>query len=128
MAAILLVDDSDAFRGSLAEFLREYFPHLLIGEAADADAALETISALRPELILMDVRLGKANGFELTRAVKNLYSPVVCILTSHNLPEYRDAAGHFGADYFLVKDAISMEQMAALIHAIFPSPATPPPV
>lgn len=118
MVTILLVDDSDTFRFYFAEFLRAYFPHLVISEARDASTAFAMIREAWPEFVFMDIDLGTENGLELTRAIKKIYSPFVCILTGYDLAEYREAAMRCGADYFLAKDAVSREQLALLIEPL----------
>lgn len=126
MNKILLVDDSDTFRLFFADFLRVYFPHLVIGEACDAKSTLAAIRTVWPELIFMDIDLGTENGLELTLTIKKIYSPFICVLTSYDLAEYREAAVRCGADHFLTKDSISREQLAPLIDsslAVAPPPA-----
>ncbi|HLF98212.1 MAG TPA: response regulator [Methylococcaceae bacterium] len=118
MITILLVDDSDSFRFYFAEFLRTYFPHLAVSEAHDAGTTFAAIRETWPEFIFMDINLGEENGLELTRAIKKIYLPFVCVLTSYDLPEYREAARRCGADYFLPKDTISREQLSALIEPL----------
>jgi DNA-binding NarL/FixJ family response regulator len=68
----------------------------------------------------MDIKLPGENGLEVTRKMKARYSNIiVIILTSYDLPEYREAAGQFGADYFLSKGSSSREEIMTLVDSIY---------
>jgi DNA-binding NarL/FixJ family response regulator len=105
MQKILIVDDNTLFRKTLKESLHSRFPSFIILEAQDGEEALQTIPTLVPDLIFMDIQLPNGNGLELTRLIKELYPNIkVVILTSYDLPEYRDAAFHYKADHYAPKD------------------------
>jgi DNA-binding NarL/FixJ family response regulator len=105
MQKILIVDDNTLFRKTLTECLHSRFPSLIISEAKDGDEALQTIPTFLPDLIFMDIQLPNGNGLELTRLIKGLYPDIkVVILTSYDLPEYREAAFHYKADHYAPKD------------------------
>jgi len=73
-------------------------------EAADGVEAFQKIDSHPPNLILMDVTLPGEDGLELTRKIKADYPGVtIIILTSHDSPEYREAAIRSKANYFLSK-------------------------
>ena len=102
---ILVVDDSTLFRKTLREGLHSRFPSLDISEAKDGEEALRTIPTFLPDLIFMDIHLPNGNGLELTRFIKGLYPAIkVVILTSYDLPEYRDAVFEYKADHYAPKD------------------------
>ncbi len=116
MLKILIVDDNAFFREMLRECLVSHNPSLIVLDAKDGDEALQMISACLPDLIFMDVRLPKINGFELTDLVKREYPGVkVVILTSYDMPEYRDAAFQCKADHYISKD--SFMRLVDLIRA-----------
>ena len=67
----------------------------------------------------MDIRLQGENGLELTKKIKARYSEiVVVILTSYDLPEYRQASEVCGASQFFSKDSSSREEILAVVESI----------
>ena len=119
MFQMLIVDDNAPFRQSLREMLREQFSTMGVEEAEDGEDALNKIETLSPHLVFMDIKLPGQNGLEVTREIKARYPGVrVIILTSYDLPEYREAAENYGADYFLSKGSSSREEIIALVDRI----------
>jgi two-component system response regulator YesN len=119
MFQILIVEDNAPFRQSLKEMLCEQFPTMVVEEAEDGEKALEKIETLSPHLVFMDIKLPGQSGLEVTREIKARYPGIrVIILTSYDLPEYRDAAKNYGADYFLSKGSSSREEILALVDSI----------
>lgn len=115
----LIVDDSDAFRQSLHQILARSFPSMSIVEAADGEAALHCMHDCRPDLIFMDIRMPGANGLDMTRAIKSTHTGIrICVITSHDLQEYRDAALSCGADHFIVKDKLTTTEISAIVDDI----------
>jgi DNA-binding NarL/FixJ family response regulator len=102
--SILLVEDNNAFRQTLADTLQAHFGAANIAQAGDASSALRELEGLRPGIIFMDISLPGENGLELTRKMKMRceHTPIV-ILTSYDLPEYREQAFRNGADHFICK-------------------------
>jgi DNA-binding NarL/FixJ family response regulator len=104
MSPVLIVEDNPTFRLSLKELLLDEFPSLEIAEAADGKEAFQKIETLHPHLIFMDIRLPGENGLHLTRKIKALHpETIVIILTSYDLPEYREAAKRARANHYLTK-------------------------
>jgi len=113
---VLIVEDNLTFRHALAEILQSQFPGMAIAEARNGVEAFEKIHDFNPDLVFMDVRLPGENGLEITRKIK-IERPdiVVMILTSYDLPEYRDVALHYGANHFIVKGSSTFEEISSLI-------------
>jgi DNA-binding NarL/FixJ family response regulator len=119
MLQTLLVEDNAPFRQSLREMLCEQFPTIDVEEAENGEEALEKIETFSPHVVFMDIKLTGQSGLEVTREIKARYSGIrVIILTSYDLPEYREAAKNYGADYFLSKASSSREEILALVESI----------
>ena len=79
---------------------------LVVGEAKDGHEALEMCRSLRPDLVLMDVRMPKMDGLEATRAIKEEMPEVsVIMVTMHENPDYLLEAIRAGAAGYILKDA-----------------------
>jgi DNA-binding NarL/FixJ family response regulator len=116
---LLLVDDSWPFLGSAEHFLSTEPNLSIVGCASSGAEALDQVSLLRPDLILMDLAMPVMNGLAATRLIKALPDPPrVVILTVYNLPEYRAAARAAGADGFVVKSEFG-SQLLPLIQRLF---------
>lgn len=122
MDKILIVDDNSTFRQSVKEILSNSFPFISVEEAVDGKETLKKIEDFIPDLIFMDIKLSGENGLHLTQQIKNTNPDIpVVILTSYDVPEYRDAAQRCGANYFLSKSTSNREEIIALVKVIFPN-------
>jgi DNA-binding NarL/FixJ family response regulator len=118
---ILIVDDNSILRETTRGILKSKFPALRVFEAADGKEAFAQIHHHLPDLILMDIRLPGENGLELTRRIKDLYpNMIVIIFTSHDLPEYREAALENGAEFFLSKSSRNERGLTAVVESVLP--------
>jgi DNA-binding NarL/FixJ family response regulator len=119
MFKTMLVEDSTSFRQIVKINLQDQFPSMDIIEAADGVEAFQKIDSHPPNLILMDVTLPGENGLELTKKIKADYPGVIIIiLTSHDSPEYREAAIRYKANYFLSKGSIATDEIFKLVKSI----------
>ncbi|MEN6438358.1 MAG: response regulator transcription factor [Syntrophobacter sp.] len=119
MSSVLIIENNDFFRRSFKEIIKMYIPSISINELADGSDVHKKIEETNPDIIFMDIRLPGKNGLELTREIKDTHpNVVVSIFTSYDLPEYRTTAEKFGADHYLLKDAMSGAEIAAMIKAI----------
>ncbi len=119
MFKALIVEDNDAFRKMLREVLLTRFPNMSLVEEPDGSELFSRIATFHPNIVFMDIGLPGENGLELTKKIKmDCPDVIVIILTSYDLPEYRQAAIKSKADYFVSKDS-STEDFFALVESIY---------
>ena len=115
MTTVLLVDDQALLRMGFRLVLEAEDDLEVVGEADDGRSALSQARALRPDVVLMDVRMPGMNGIEATETlVRELPGSRVLILTTFDLDEYAFAALRAGASGFLLKNAEPTELVAAI--------------
>ncbi len=116
---LMLVEDDEGFRRSLAGLLKSRFPFIVLDEAADGTEAMEKVKKFLPQLVFMDIKLSGQNGLEVTRRIKALYPDIkVIILTSYDFPEYHEAARESGACHFLSKGSSTSEDIEDLFEEL----------
>ena len=117
---IVIADDQPLVRAGLKMML-EVEPDIEIaGEAADGDEAVRVVRDVRPDVVLMDVRMPRRDGISATRVLLDgrLSSPPkVLILTTFDLDEYVYEALRAGASGFVLKD-LSPEQLVDAIRVV----------
>jgi DNA-binding NarL/FixJ family response regulator len=119
MFKTMLVEDSPPFRKLLKDSLKNRFPFMDISEAGGGVEAVQKIGSYPPNLIFMDIQLPGENGLELTRKIKADYPNIIIIvLTDYDLPEYREAAIRYKADYFFAKDEMVTDGIFKLVKSI----------
>lgn len=112
---VLLVDDQPLLRMGFRLVLDVEDDLTVVGEAGDGAEAVRQVAALRPDVVLMDVRMPGVNGIEATAQIAASGSASrVLILTTFDLDEYAFAALRAGASGFLLKDARPAELTAAI--------------
>ena len=117
MVMLLVVEDNRLFRTTLREALNLRFPALEIQEAEDVVDALRHLRDSPPDLALLDINLPDGSGLDLAATIL-LDRPLlpVAICTSHDLPEYREAAERIGVRSFLVKQDLDWESFGTFIN------------
>lgn len=111
----LLVDDGPMFREALQSLLASRPGIQIVGEAANGLEAIQQAAALRPDVILMDVRMPSMDGVEATRRIRACYPECrVLLLTTFHDDEYVFDGLSAGANGYLLKDAQSSELERAL--------------
>lgn len=116
---IMIVEDNAAFRHCLNSMLLDRFPDLSIIEDSAGDRVLEQIHALHPAMVLMDIRLPRINGLDLTRKIKSERPETfVAVMTSSSEPEYGAASTAAGADRFFVKGQLDCATISELIRSV----------
>ena len=121
MIRVLIADDQALLRGGFRMILESQDDIEIVGEACDGAEALEQARKLKPDVVLMDIRMPELDGIEATRRVVTAAgdeAPVrVLMLTTFDLNEYVYEALRAGASGFLLKD-VPPEQLAAGIRVV----------
>jgi DNA-binding NarL/FixJ family response regulator len=118
LTRLVIVDDHKIARESLRDMLADEPCIEVIGEAANGREALALCSRLRPDLIMMDVRMPEMDGLAATREIKQTYPEIsVLMVTMHENPDYLLEALKAGAAGYVLKDALQHEVVAA-VHQV----------
>jgi DNA-binding NarL/FixJ family response regulator len=114
---VLLVDDHALVRAGIRALLERGELVEVVGEAGDGHEALDLIEKLRPEVVLLDLAMPGASGFEVLKTTSEKFPEVhVIVLTVHEGEEYAFQALRAGAAGYLPKSAASSELILALEH------------
>ncbi|MEU8544288.1 response regulator transcription factor [Streptomyces sp. NPDC048717] len=117
-ARVLICDDQELIRMGLRMVVDSQPDLTVVGEAADGDAAIAGVAALRPDLVLMDVRMPGRDGIAATAHLcARPDAPRILVVTTFDLDEYAYAALRAGANGFLVKDAPA-EEILVTVRAV----------
>jgi DNA-binding NarL/FixJ family response regulator len=113
-STVLIVDDQPEFR-LLARDLLEAEGFVVVGEAGDARAAVNAARDLRPDVVLLDVRLPDGSGVDVARTISAWAAPPSVVLTS--TADYTQAARNCGAVGFILKSRLSGAELRTAIGA-----------
>jgi DNA-binding NarL/FixJ family response regulator len=113
----LIVDDSGDFRTLLKQFLSDQNDIKVVGQAEDGHEAVKKASQLKPDLILMDIRMPRMNGLKAMNQIKGQEKTKMIVLTAFDIQEYREAAEEAGACAFIVKKSMVSKLMPAIREA-----------
>lgn len=116
---VLVADDQPLVREGLRKIF-EADPELtVVADVADGQAAVDAVRRLRPDVVVMDIRMPRLDGIEATRRIMAAVDepPRVLVLTTFDLDEYVFGALRAGASGFLLKDALP-ESLIAAVHTI----------
>ena len=103
---VFIVDDSDLIRRRLGAMLSEMKGIELVGEARDALEATKLILNLKPEVVILDIRMPAGSGINVLENIKRATpAPKVIMLTNYPYPQYRKKAEDAGVDFFFDKAA-----------------------
>ena len=115
MTGILVADDERLVRGGYRMIISATPDLEVVGEAADGLEAVDLARRLRPDVVLMDVRMPRLDGIEATRRITRFAEPpAVLVVTTFDLDEYVFEALRAGACGFLLKDAREEQLLAAV--------------
>jgi DNA-binding NarL/FixJ family response regulator len=117
MTTVVLVDDQALLRAGFRALIESEDDLEVVGEASDGREALEVVRRVKPDVVLMDIRMPGLDGLEATREIgadARLADVKVIILTTFDLDEYVFEALRLGASGFLVKDTEPADLLAGI--------------
>ncbi|MET0237129.1 MAG: response regulator transcription factor [Kibdelosporangium sp.] len=114
MIRVVLVDDQELMRVGFRMVLGAQPDMEIVGEAGDGAAAVRLAADLRPDVVLMDVRMPVLDGVEATKLITEAGTAKVLVMTTFDLDEYALTALKNGASGFMLKDTPPDHLVAAL--------------
>jgi DNA-binding NarL/FixJ family response regulator len=115
---VLIADDEALVRGGFRMIVEAQPDMEVVGEAGNGSEALDLVRSLRPDVVLMDIRMPVLDGLEATRRILVDHdAPRVLVLTTFDLDEYVYEAMKTGASGFLLK-AVRPEQLAEAVRVV----------
>jgi len=115
LTRLMIVDDHVVVRRGLRSMLADAKDVQIVGEASDAREAIQTAVALKPDVILLDIRMPGMNGLQLLRRLREQLPQVkVVILTNYGEEQFLLEAFRIGASGYLLKSAGRAELLEAI--------------
>ncbi len=116
---VLLVDDHPVVRRGLHSILTNMPDIQVVGEAENSAQALERTRELRPDVIILDIRLPGSSGLQIIQALRQIHPDVkIVVLTSYDTDEHLFGALSSGAHGFLLK-SVAHEEVAEAIRRVY---------
>jgi DNA-binding NarL/FixJ family response regulator len=112
---VIVADDQTLVRAGLAKLLDPEEGIAVVGEASNGSEAVDLTRSLRPDVVLMDIRMPNMDGLEATRRICQETEAQVLIITTYDLDEYVFEALRAGASGFLLKDAPAETLIAGVL-------------
>ena len=114
----MVVDDQPVVRAGFAAIVDDEIDLQVVGEAADGAAALELAARVRPDVVLMDIRMPGGDGLAATEQITAAHPEVrVLVVTTFDLDDYVRRALHGGASGFVLKDS-DPEELVRAVHTV----------
>jgi DNA-binding NarL/FixJ family response regulator len=115
MITVLIADDHKVFRDGIISILEDVEDIDVIAEANDGREVMAKLKEIQPEVILMDITMGDANGIDTSKLVKNEYPDIkILVLSMHSESGYIVKMLEAGASGYLLKDAGKEEMIRAI--------------
>ena len=103
---VFIVDDSKIVCKGLQQMLANVAGVKIVGQAHNAPDAIKSISELKPDVVILDIRLPGQSGMDVLKDIRAKKLPIrIIMLTNYPYPQYRKKCEALGADYFFDKVA-----------------------
>lgn len=115
---VLIVDDSKIVCKGLRQMLSDITDVNVVGEACNAGNAIKAILELKPDMVILDIRLPGKSGIEVLKDIRDKKLLIrVIMLTNYPYPQYRKKCEELGADYFIDK-VTEIEKVTEVIEQL----------
>lgn len=112
---VFIADDSAKVRERLIDVFAGFNEIEFIGMAQDADQAAKSIRKLKPDVVILDIRMPGGSGIDVLENIKeNEIAPVTIIYTNYPYPQYRKKCMDAGAEFFFDKSTESEKMIEVL--------------
>lgn len=115
---IFIADDSALMREQIKAALSELKGIEIVGQAQNVPEAMESIQQLKPDVVILDIRMPGGSGIDVLREIKKYKkAPVVIMLTNYPYPQYRKKCMELGAELFFDKST-DFEKIREVLKSI----------
>jgi DNA-binding NarL/FixJ family response regulator len=115
---ILIADDSPILRERLKTMLSDFPEVEIAGQAHDTPEAIKSIKELKPDVVILDIRMPGGSGIEVLQSIKKDRPEIkVIMFTNYPYPQYRKKCMNLGADFFFAK-ATESEEVPKVIEQL----------
>jgi len=124
---VIIADDSEAVREHLSAMISEVPGVEISGQAKDGQEATFLIEEIKPDAVVLDIRMPKGSGIDVLKYIRNSLhlqpNPLVIVITNYPSAQYRDKCLAVGADYFFDKST-EFEEVIHVLRAMTNSSQT----
>ena len=115
---VFIADDSLEVRKRIIAMLSDLQKIDIIGEAENVQEAINSIQELKPDVIILDIRMPGGSGIDVLKKIKKInHVPVIIMLTNYPYPQYRKTCLDAGADFFFDKSG-EFEKVVDVLRGI----------
>ena len=116
---IVLAEDHVVVRQGTRQLLEQESDFEIVGEANDGNEAVQMVSQLKPDIVIMDVAMPKLSGIEATKQIKEILpATIILVLTGYDYDEYIFSMLEAGAAGYLLKD-VSGDELIRAVRAVY---------